>query len=184
MTFVETPLKGCYIVELNSFSDSRGWFARTFCSEEFKSIGFDVPWVQHNHSFTKTKGSIRGMHYQKMPAGEEKLIRCISGKVYDVAIDLRVDSQTFLQWHAVELSAENRKMIFIPKGFAHGFQTLTENAELIYCHSEPYQPEYEAGVNYLDKQLNIVWPLGITEVSDRDKEHPFINTNFEGVNIK
>lgn len=183
MKFLESSLKGCYIIETDRYSDSRGWFSRTFCAEEFKVIGNVEPWVQHNHSFTSVKGSIRGMHYQKMPACETKLIRCIAGKVYDVAVDLRPDSETYLKWHAEELSAGNKKMIFIPKGFAHGFQTLTDDAELIYCHSEIYQPDFEAGLNYRDEVLNIHWPLDITEISDRDKQHPFINSNFEGVNI-
>lgn len=184
MEFKETPLKGCYIIEFSHHSDSRGWFSRTFCSEEFKKIGFMEHWVQHNHSFTSEMGSIRGMHYQKMPAGETKLIRCIAGKVFDVAVDLRTGSKTYLKWHAVELSSDNRTMIFIPKGFAHGFQTLTPNAELLYCHSDPYQPDYEAGLNHLDKALNINWPLEITSISDRDRQHPFINNKFEGVNTK
>jgi dTDP-4-dehydrorhamnose 3,5-epimerase len=184
MEFKETPLKGCYTIELDRYSDSRGWFSRTFCSEQFKTIGFIEHWVQHNHSFTSETGSVRGMHYQKMPAGETKLIRCIAGKVYDVAVDLRPDSETYLKWHAVELSADNRTMMFIPKGFAHGFQTLTNNVELLYCHSEMYQPDHEAGLNCLDKLLDISWPLEITSISERDKQHPYINSKFEGVNIK
>lgn len=183
MKFVETPLQSCYVIETERYSDSRGWFSRTFCSEEFKAIGLDSPWLQHNHSFTQQIGTIRGMHYQKMPAGEIKLIRCIAGCVYDVALDLRPRSATYLRWHAVELSADNGKMIFIPKGFAHGFQALTDGVELIYCHSETYQPQYEAGLNYLDERFEITWPLEVTEISDRDKQHPFINSNFEGVNI-
>ena len=181
MKFKQTKLADCYVIELDRFSDSRGWFSRTFCSEEFKSIGLEDAWKQHNHSFTVKKGTIRGLHYQKMPATEIKLIRCIAGKVYDVALDLRSESSTYLKWHAEELSAENQKMIFIPKGFAHGFQTLTDNAELLYCHSETYQPEYEMGLNYSDQKLQIQWPLSITEISDRDKNHPFINVDFEGV---
>lgn len=184
MKFTETNLKGCYVIELDRYSDQRGWFSRTFCSNEFLEIGFTSAWVQHNHSFTRTRGTVRGMHYQKIPACETKLIRCIAGSVFDVAVDLRPHSPTFLKWHAEELTKDNLKMIFIPEGFAHGFQTLTEDAELVYCHSSAYQPEYEAGLNCLDKILNISWPLEITEISDRDKQHPFINSNFEGVNIK
>lgn len=184
MKFTETNLKGCYVIDLDRYSDQRGWFSRTFCSNEFLEIGFSSAWVQHNHSYTRARGTVRGMHYQKMPACEAKLIRCIAGRVYDVAVDLRPHSPTFLKWHAEELSKDNLKMIFIPEGFAHGFQTLTEDAELLYCHSSVYQPEYEAGLNCLDEKVNISWPLEITEISDRDKQHPFINSNFEGVNIK
>lgn len=172
------------MIDIERFSDTRGWFSRTFCSDEFKSIGFTESWVQHNHSFTVKKGSIRGMHYQINPACETKLVRCIAGRVFDVAVDLRPSSQTYLKWHAEELSADNGKMILIPKGFAHGFQTLSNNCELLYCHTQAYKPEYEAGLNYLDEALNISWPLEITEISDRDRKHPYINTNFEGVNIK
>lgn len=181
MKFLETSLRGCYIVEVTPHIDSRGWFTRTFCDDEFKKIGFEDSWVQHNHSFTSKKGTIRGMHFQKMPAGETKLIRCSAGSVFDVAVDLRPDSPTYLQWHGEILSSENRKMILIPKGFAHGFQTLTDNVELIYCHSEHYQPNLEAGLNYLDPKLEIRWPLEISEISERDKEHPLINSNFEGI---
>ncbi|MES3016283.1 MAG: dTDP-4-dehydrorhamnose 3,5-epimerase [Bacteroidota bacterium] len=184
MIFKESPLKGCYAVETERFSDSRGWFARTFCSDDFKRIGFSGTWVQHNHSFTKIKGSIRGMHYQKMPACEAKLVRCVAGSVFDVAVDIRPDSLSYLKWYAEELSAENGRMIYIPAGFAHGFQTLTDNAELLYCHSQTYQPEHESGLNYLDELININWPLQVTEVSDRDKGHPFLTINFEGVKTK
>jgi dTDP-4-dehydrorhamnose 3,5-epimerase len=184
MRFTETDLKGCFVIEFDRFLDQRGWFSRTYCSHEFLEIGFNSPWVQHNHSYTKTKGTIRGMHYQNMPACETKLIRCIAGSIYDVAIDLRPRSPSFLKWHAEELSSDNQKMILIPEGFAHGFQTLADNVELLYYHSTSYQPQYEAGLNYLDEKINITWPLEITEISDRDKQHPLINTNFEGVNIK
>jgi len=184
MKFNETPLSGCYTIDLDRLIDSRGWFSRTYCHDEFAAIGFYDNWVQHNHSYSASAGTIRGMHYQKMPAGEVKLIRCISGHVFDVAIDLRPDSETYLEWFATELSASNKKMIFIPKGFAHGFQALSDDVELLYCHSELYKPEYEAGLNYLDPKLAIEWPLDITSISDRDKQHPFINRNFEGVNIK
>ncbi len=184
MKFTETALSGCFVIEVDRREDQRGWFSRTYCDEEFHKIGFSGTWVQHNHSFTAKRGSIRGMHFQKMPVGEIKLIRCVSGKVFDVAVDLRPHSPTFLKWHAEELSAENGKMFFIPKGFAHGFQTLTDHAELIYCHSERYQPGYEGGINHNDERLKISWPLPVTEISDRDRHHPIIDNKFEGVNSK
>jgi dTDP-4-dehydrorhamnose 3,5-epimerase len=183
MKFIETNLKGCYTIENDVYEDSRGCFFRTYCAKEFEAIGFKESWVQHNHSYTAISGSIRGLHYQRAPAGEHKLIRCITGKVFDVAVDLRPQSPTYLKWHAEELSANNKKMIFIPKGFAHGFQTLTDDAELLYCHSEMYQPNYEAGINFRDKQIDINWPLKVTEISDKDQNQPFINQNFKGINI-
>src|SRR6478752_4125211 len=135
MKFTETSLKGSYTIDLNLFKDERGWFARTYCKNEFETIGHAKEWVQLNHSFTKQKGAIRGMHYQLPPFSEIKMVRCIAGAVYDVIIDLRKDSETFLKWFGVELSAENKKMIYIPEGFAHGFQALTNDCELIYHHS-------------------------------------------------
>lgn len=183
MKFIESPLQGCYSIDTDRLSDTRGWFSRTYCRSEFHGIGFEDNWVQHNHSFTAKAGTIRGMHYQKMPSAEIKLIRCISGKVFDVAVDLRSRSNTYLKWFSIELCSEKGNMIYIPKGFAHGFQTLTDKVELLYCHSEFYKPENEAGLNWNDQHLGIHWPLDITEISERDNKHAYINANFEGVNI-
>ena len=181
MIFTETILKGSYIIDLTPKGDSRGWFARTYCRNEFAQIGHDKEWVQLNHSFSSGKGIIRGMHYQLHPYSEIKMVRCIAGAVYDVIIDLRKDSATFLKWFGTELSAENKKMIYIPAGFAHGFQTLTGNAELIYHHSEYYTPSAEAGIMYNDKSVNIEWPLEVSEISDRDSIHPLIDSTFKGL---
>ena len=181
MNFIETTLKGSYIIEPKPFVDERGWFARTFCKEEFKQIGHTREWVQMNHSFTTTTGTIRGMHFQNPPFSEIKLVRCISGSVYDVIIDIREDSPTFLQWFSIELSAMNRKMIYIPVGFAHGFQTLSENSELIYHHSEFYKPGVENGILYNDPIVNIQWPLNISTISERDQQHNLITENFIGI---
>ena len=183
MNFIETKLKGSFTVELNPFQDSRGWFARTFCKEEFSTIGHSKEWLQLNHSFTTQKGTIRGLHYQLPPFSEIKLVRCIAGAVFDVIIDLRKDSPTFLEWFGVELSAQNRKMIYIPEGFAHGFQTLTDNCELIYHHSALYTPGVEAGIRFNDDQVIINWPIAISDISERDLNHPFIEENFEGIKI-
>ena len=180
MTFTETPLKGSYIIGLTPSGDSRGWFARTYCKHEFAEIGHEKEWVQLNHSFSAQKGTIRGMHFQLHPYSEIKMVRCIAGSVYDVIVDLRKDSATFLKWFAVELSAENKKMIYIPAGFAHGFQTLTNNAELIYHHSEFYMPAAEAGMMYNDHLVGIEWPLEVSEISDRDNKHPLIDSIFKG----
>ena len=181
MTFSATTLDGSFIIEPVLFEDGRGWFARTFCKNEFAEIAHTKEWVQINHSFTNKKGSIRGMHYQNPPYSEIKLVRCISGAVYDVIIDLRKSSATYLQWLGIELSAKNKKMIYIPEGFAHGFQTLSDDAELIYHHSEFYVPGVEAGIRYDDPKVNIEWPLEVTMVSERDKEHPLLDDNFKGV---
>lgn len=181
MTFTETSLKGSYIIDLNLFEDERGWFARTYCKNEFAEIGFTKEWVQMNHSFTKQKGTVRGMHYQLPPFSEIKLVRCIAGAVYDVIVDLRKDSATFLQWFGAELSAENKKMFYIPEGFAHGFQAMTDNCELIYHHSQFYKPGAEGGIRYSDLKVNIKWLLPVTTVSERDAQHPLLDENFKGI---
>ena len=181
MIFNETNLKGSYTIELTPMGDSRGWFARTFCKEEFLQINHNKEWLQLNHSFSSEKGTIRGMHFQLPPHSEIKLVRCIAGKVFDVIIDLRKDSETFLQWFGVELSAENKRMIYIPEGFAHGFQTLTDNCELIYHHSAYYKSDMEMGMNINDPKIKINWPIEATVVSERDKSHDFITNNFKGI---
>jgi dTDP-4-dehydrorhamnose 3,5-epimerase len=181
MIFTPTSLAGSYVIDLEPRSDERGWFARYYCKEEFHKIGHTKEWVQMNHSVTNKKGSIRGMHFQVHPYKEIKMLRCIAGSVYDVIIDLRKDSETFLQWTGVELSAANKKMLYIPEGFAHGFQCLEDNCELTYHHSEFYQPGAEAGMRYNDPLVNIEWPLPLTIISPRDEEHHFLNENFKGI---
>lgn len=174
MIFEPTPLDGSYVVIPSPRGDSRGWFMRSFCKEEFEAIGHTQEWVQMNHSSTATQGTIRGMHFQIKPYGEIKLVRCIVGAVFDVIIDLREESPSYLQWFSAELSAGNKKSLYIPEGFAHGFQTLTEDAELLYLHSAYYTPGYESGVLYNDPKINIQWPLLVTEISERDKSHTLL----------
>lgn len=182
MTFEETILKGSFVIDLNTLQDDRGWFMRTYSKDDFeKHIGFEKEWVQMNQSFTVKKGSIRGMHFQLKPFSEIKLVRCIAGEVFDVIIDLRINSPTFLKWFGINLSSENKKMVYIPEGFAHGFQTLSENAELVYQHSEYYKPEAEAGIKYNDQAVNIQWPLEVTEISERDKNHLLIDSTFKAL---
>lgn len=181
MTFEETLLKGSYVVSLQPFKDERGWFARTYCKNEFAAIGHTKEWLQLNHSFTNKKGTIRGMHFQLPPFSEIKLVRCIAGAVYDVIVDLRKDSPTFLQHVGVELSSSNKKMMYIPEGFAHGFQALTDDCELLYHHSQFYLPGVEAGIKYNDPKINIEWPLPDGLVSDRDNTHQLIDINFKGL---
>ena len=179
MKFIQTSLAGSYVIELSPVTDSRGWFMRTWCKNEFAAIGHTNEWVQVNHSFTAARGSIRGMHFQLPPYEEIKMVRCIAGAIYDVIIDIRKDSSTYLQWYGTELTAANKKMLYIPAGFAHGFQTLEENSELIYHHSEFYTPGSEAGIKYNDAAISINWPLNVTDISDRDNNHPPIMSNLK-----
>ncbi|HUS02618.1 MAG TPA: dTDP-4-dehydrorhamnose 3,5-epimerase [Chitinophagaceae bacterium] len=183
MKFEKTKLDGSYIVDIVAAIDERGWFARTFDKNEFIQIGFTGEWVQQNHSLTNKKGTIRGMHYQLPPFAEIKLVRCIAGAVFDVIIDLRKNSDTFLHWFGTKLSAENKKMLYIPEGFAHGFQTLTDNSELIYHHSQFYKPGFEAGIKYNDPMVNIEWPGEVTNISGRDEGHAVLGKNFKGIKI-
>ncbi len=181
MKFTATRLQGLYVIDLQPVSDSRGWFARTYCKNEFAAIGHTKEWVQFNHSFTNKKGTIRGMHYQLPPYREIKMIRCISGAVLDVAIDLRTDSETFLSSVSVELNPGNKRMIYIPEGFAHGFQALTDNCELLYHHSAFYTPGAEGGIRYNDPSINIQWPLPVSDISERDQSHLLLNESFKGI---
>ena len=183
MQFIESSIKGLYTIQLKSLKDDRGFFARTFCKEIFLKIGFNEEFVQFNHSFNTLKGTIRGMHYQKAPFAESKLIRCVQGSVYDVAIDLRKNSPTYLQSFGVELSAENLKCILIPQGFAHGFQTLEDNTSLIYHHTSYYKPNTEGGIRYNDPALNILWKLPAVSISPKDLTHPLININFQALTL-
>ena len=181
MIFTPSPLQGSYVIALEPFRDERGWFARYYCKDEFEHIGHQKEWVQLNHSTTYKKGSVRGMHFQKPPYGEIKMVRCIAGIVFDVIVDLRKNSPTFLNWFGAELSAENKKMLYIPIGFAHGFQCLTDDCQLLYHHTEFYTPDAEAGARYDDPRLNIEWPLEVSMISERDAAHPFLDKNFEGI---
>ncbi|MDQ6813261.1 MAG: dTDP-4-dehydrorhamnose 3,5-epimerase [Bacteroidota bacterium] len=181
MIFEPTYLAGSYEIKLTPRADNRGWFARFFCKEEFKQIGHSKEWIQMNHSCTNNKGAVRGLHFQQSPYREIKLVRCVAGAVHDVIVDLRKNSPTFLKWYSTELSAAKKNMLYIPEGFAHGFQTLTEDCELIYLHTEYYTPAAEAGIRFDDFAINIQWPLLVSDISERDKQHPFLDQNFEGI---
>lgn len=183
MNFNETPLKGAYIIEIKPFTDDRGLFVRTFCKNEFQAVGYTKEFVQFNHSITNIKGTIRGMHYQVPPFSEVKLIRCIRGSVFDVIIDIRKNSPTFLQHASFELSEHNMHSLFIPEGFAHGFQTLEDNTQLIYHHTAFYTPGYEAGIQYNDPMINITWPLPVSVITDKDQNHQLLNKSFKGLII-
>ena len=172
MKFIKTCLPDLWVVEPEFLVDERGFFARTYCRKEFESRGLNPNLVQCNISFNKKKATLRGMHYQAKPYEEAKLVRCTIGRIYDVAVDLRSDSQTFMQWAAVDLSAENRKMLYIPEGFAHGFQTLMDNTEILYLISEFYHPECARGVRWNDPAFRIKWPDAKWIISDRDRQYP------------
>lgn len=178
--FQHTLLDGLYLIEPCPLQDARGYFERLFCQQEFQSIGLTKPILQINHSLTKQKGSIRGLHFQYPPYAETKIVRCLRGAIFDVAIDLRADSPTFLKWHGEILSSENGNMLYIPKGFAHGFQTLEAQVELLYLHTEMYAAEYEGGLHWSDPKLDIHWPLDPTDISDRDQRHSMIDEHFQG----
>ena len=169
------------VVERAVVSDARGFFARLFCEEELLAAGWKKPVAQVNYSHTAKRGTIRGLHFQRPPAAEMKLVSCIRGKVWDVAVDVRVGSPTFLQWHAEELSEANGLAMLIPEGVAHGFQTLTDHAELIYCHSARYAPQYEDGLWPFDPRLAVAWPIDHTDMSDRDAAFSPIGPTFQGV---
>ena len=179
----ETPLQGLKVIQRRPQKDLRGQFTRAFCSEELTKAGWATQVMQINHSITSAVGSVRGLHYQKPPKAERKMVLCLKGTVWDVAVDLRSSSETFLSWHAEELSAENNKAMLIPEGFAHGFQVLEKESELLYLHSEQYAPQMEDGLSPLDPRLSIPWPLPITEISDRDRGFPILTDKYKGVSL-
>jgi dTDP-4-dehydrorhamnose 3,5-epimerase len=170
MKFIETKLKGAFLIDPEFLEDERGFFARTCCRKEFEQRGLNSDWVQCNISYNKRKGTLRGMHYQVDPYAEVKLVRCTMGSVYDVIIDLRPDSKTYRQWIAAELSSENRKMIYIPQGFAHGFQTLVDNSEIFYQMSTFYASECARAVRWNDPYFEIHWPEAERTISKKDQK--------------
>ena len=180
-TVTDTPLAGLKVVQRQILGDARGFLSRLFCAEELHAAGWQGPIAQINHTFTQHAGTGRGMHYQKAPHAEIKLVNCLRGAVWDVAVDLRPDSPTYLQWHAQQLSSDNHCALLIPQGFAHGFQTLGSDVEMLYCHSAPYAPLADVGLNPLDPRLAIAWPLPVIGLSAKDSGHAMIGTDFEGV---
>jgi dTDP-4-dehydrorhamnose 3,5-epimerase len=175
MRFIETPLPGAWVIEPEQIGDERGWFARTFDADEFEQRGLNPAVAQCNASFNGLSGTVRGMHYQAEPHGESKLVRCVRGAIFDVAVDLRSDSRTYGRWHGVELSAENRLAFYMPAGLAHGFQTLTDDSEVLYQMGQRYVPEAGRGVRWDDPAFGIEWPepppAGRT-ISERDGSYP------------
>ena len=172
MKFERIPLQDAWLIELEAHGDDRGYFARAFCRDEFEAHGIEFNMVQSNVSFSQKAGTLRGMHFQQAPAMETKLLRCVRGALYDVIIDLRPSSSTYLQHYGVKLTADNLKMLFVPRGFAHGFMTLVDETEALYMVSEFYTPELEAGVRYNDPRFDIKWPLPVEVISEKDAAWP------------
>lgn len=181
MIALPTPLVGLMQINREPHNDARGCFARLFCDRMLREWGWNEPVRQINHSVTKGLGTLRGMHFQYSPNAETKMVTCLVGEVFDVAVDLRASSPTFLHWHGTRLSAENHRSLLIPRGFAHGFQTMSEHVELVYLHDAAFAPESEGGVSPLDLRLSIDWPLPIATLSERDATHAPIANDFEGV---
>ena len=175
------PLAGAAEIEAAPHQDHRGWFSRWFCAEALEPLLGGRPIVQINSSYTDKAGVIRGLHFQLPPAMEDRIVRCIAGRVFDVMVDLRKDSPTRGQWHAAALDAEEQNMVFIPRGFAHGFQTLAQGCQLLYLHSEFHSPDSEGGFRHDSPCLGINWPLAVTELSDRDKALPILAPDYEGI---
>lgn len=172
MKFSETKLKGAFVIEVDKFEDDRGFFGRIWCEKEFKAHNLNTNLVQSNVSYSKKKGTLRGFHFQKSPYQETKLVRCTRGAAYDVIIDLRPDSPTFKQWFGIELSAENRKMLYVPENFGHSFLTLEDNSEVYYLVTEFYNNEAEGGLRWNDPTFDIKWPIEIIGISEKDNNHP------------
>ncbi|HIC43196.1 MAG TPA: dTDP-4-keto-6-deoxy-D-glucose epimerase [Sulfurimonas sp.] len=183
MKILSTSIEGVFTVETSLLPDNRGSFSRLFCERELGSAFGGRKVVQINKSITATPGTVRGIHYQNPPHAEMKLIRCTSGRVWDVAVDLRAGSSTFLQWHAEELTSENARMLVISEGCGHGFQVLEPDSELLYLHTAFYNPEFESGVMYNDPKLAITWPLPALDLSARDQKYPPISTDFTGIKV-
>jgi dTDP-4-dehydrorhamnose 3,5-epimerase len=181
MIFRETPLKDAWLIDPSRKEDSRGFFARLFCENEFRSEGLETDFVQINSSLSVKAGTLRGVHYQLSPSAEVKLVRCVQGALWDCVVDLRSTSPTFGKWFGVTLSAENRTMLYVPRGCAHGFMTLTEGAEILYLVSAFYAPEQERGLRWDDPYFAIEWPRPVSEISDKDRSWPLFDPDYHGI---
>jgi len=179
MIFTPTEIADVWIIEPSPLEDPRGYFARIFCQRELNDHDIDFDLVQANRSVTKKRGTIRGLHYQRSPLWEPKIVQCVRGSVYNVVVDLRPDSPTFTKWLAVELSEDNRKMVYTPEGFANGCQTLTDNCELLYFMSQFYSPEHATGVRFDDPDIGVAWPISDWDASDKDKQLPSLRDSLK-----
>ncbi len=175
MKLIKLKLDGAYSIELDKKEDSRGFFARIWCREEFSLFNINTKIAQINNSMNKKKGTLRGLHFQRPPKAEAKIVRCISGAIWDVIVDLRKNSPTFGKWYGKELNSNNKSMMYVPEGFAHGFQTLINNTEILYIHTESYSKDHEGGILFSDENIGIEWPLQVSEISEKDKSHPKLN---------
>ena len=182
-TVTQLPLLGLKLIERTCLFDDRGFFSRLFCASDLEAASWIQPISQINHSYTAKRGTVRGLHFQRLPHTEMKLVSCIRGVVWDVTVDLRVGSPTYLSWHAEQLSAETGRSMLIPEGFAHGFQALTDDVELLYFHSAAYTPQAEGGLNPVDQRLAIDWPLPPSGLSPRDANIPMLTDGFEGFRL-
>ena len=171
MKFEKLPLEGAYLIEPDKIIDHRGFFGRIWCEKEFSKFGLKTNLVQSNVSFSKKKGTLRGLHFQRQHAAETKLVRCTRGRIFDVIVDLRPKSRTFKKWFGAELSSENMRMVYVPENFAHGFITLEDNTEIYYLVTEFYNRELESGLRYNDPELAIDWPIEVKEISEKDNSH-------------
>ena len=180
---IGTAMTGLHVLQRKPMGDSRGYLERMYCNEELAALTPGRPIMQISHSFTGRRGTVRGLHYQRPPHAETKFISCLRGEVFDVAVDLRHDSPTFLRWHAEVLSAENHRTLVVPEGFAHGFQTLTEDCELLYLHTAAFAADSEGALNANDPRLAIVWPQPISDWSARDAGHPILDDEFLGIKL-
>jgi dTDP-4-dehydrorhamnose 3,5-epimerase len=178
---LDTPLSGLRVLQRKPIGDSRGYLERLFCIEELQALAPGRHIAQINHTLTASRGTVRGMHFQRPPYAEIKFVSCLRGEVFDVAVDLRDNSPTFLRWHAEVLSAYNHQTLVIPEGFAHGFQTLTDDCEMLYFHTAAYHPGAEGGLNAQDPRLAIQWPLPVAGLSPRDAAHPLLDNSFTGM---
>jgi dTDP-4-dehydrorhamnose 3,5-epimerase len=178
MKITETTFKGAFLIDIEPMGDERGFFARAFCKNELGKAGLFPDIVQINNSVSRYRGTLRGMHYQLAPNAEDKIVRCIKGSLFDAIIDLREGSETFGQWYGTELTAENRRMLFVPKGFAHGILTLEDNTEIFYLVTAFYSKESERGIRWDDPEFNIRWPIDPVIISDKDKNHPLFNPSY------
>ena len=181
MKFHKTPLEGAYTIELEKRGDDRGFFARFFCEEEFGAAGLETRFPQINTSLSATKGTLRGMHYQLPPSAEVKVVRAVNGALWDAIVDLRAGSPTYGKWFGAELNDENRLMMYVPRGFGHGFVTLTDSVEAFYLVSAFYAPEAERGLRWNDPAIAIEWPIEPREISDKDRNWPNLDPSFHGV---
>lgn len=182
-TFIPTALAGVWRVQRQSMRDARGAFCRFYCAEDFAAIGVEAPLAQINHSYSRHAGTVRGLHFQRSPQAETKVVTCMAGRVFDIAVDLRQGSPTFLCWAGLELSAENQEGLVIPPGCAHGFQTLSDDCQLIYLHTAAHAPEFEGGISMFEPRLRPYpprLPLPVTEMSARDRGYPLLSSDFQG----